>query len=107
MTSAGSCLPANSSSYTEQGGRPFSISLSIVQPNPAAVHVQAGSVGSFGLLQTPGGKNAGRSMLVFSSNRAYFFALVNKQLPLPASPASQDTRDLPPGGQTHAFARTV
>lgn len=69
--------------------------------------VQAGSGGSFGLLQTPGGKSADRPVLVFAPNGAYFFALVNKQLPLPASPVNQDTGDLPPGGQTHSFARTV
>lgn len=55
----------------------------------------------------PRGKNAGRPMHVFAPNRAYFFASVNKQLLLLDYPANQDTGDLPPGGQTHSFARTV
>lgn len=46
-------------------------------------------------------------MTVFALNRAYFFALVNKQLPLPASSAHQDSGELPPGGQAHSFAGTV
>lgn len=55
----------------------------------------------------PREKNAGRPMLVFAPNRTHFFASVNKQLPLPASPANQDTGDLPSGGHTHSFTRTV
>lgn len=46
-------------------------------------------------------------MPAFAPNWAYFFASVNKQLPLPASSDNQDTGELPPGGQTHSFARTV
>lgn len=47
------------------------------------------------------------SATVFALNRAYLFAFINKQLPLPASSAHQDSGELLPGGQTHSFAGTV
>lgn len=88
---------------------PFSISHSIVQPDPAAVHDQAGwrSTGSLASSRCPEQRMQVVSVAVFALNRAYFFALVNKQLPLPASSAHQDSGELPPGGQAHSFAGTV
>lgn len=85
---------------------PFSISLSIVQPDPAAVHDQAEGSGRE-LWPPPEQRMQVVSVTVFALNRAYLFAFINKQLPLPASSAHQDSGELLPGGQTHSFAGTV
>lgn len=75
-------------------------------PDPAAVHDQAEGSGRE-LWPPPEQRMQVVSVTVFALNRAYLFAFINKQLPLPASSAHQDSGELLPGGQTHSFAGTV
>lgn len=75
--------------------------------DPAAVHDQAERQGAVASSRGPEQRMQVVSVTVFALNRAYLFAFINKQLPLPASSAHQDSGELLPGGQTHSFARTV